>query len=325
MALKLIRRGAETVRLVPDKGTGWKNCLRPGNTSPYMGGVFMAVQATGCDGLRLIDWGGDRPDVEVTTGAVKAAQMVGNINTVIRVLNPTDKTEVIMHVVPIPPPCFVEVLRALRGGCRGAETRRHVSRRGGVHAHRRNGVAHPHGQKPDMGDSRNKRCNTRTGHLPHRGATECCAVQPLTVGERGQHHNPCRGGVFRGEETVLRPQWGVENHPAVATVAAGGGGGVNGVAENRRANQTPVGQRAPGRDCHDGCVAPTLVPQRRHRQGLPVWCGGPTRSARPIGIVNGVPAVHLLPLGRRVLPGQLQRPLGKLEAPAGYLAAGAVV
>lgn len=134
MALKLIRRGPETVRLVPDKGTGWKNCLRPGNTSPYMGGVFLAVQATGCDGLRLIDWGGDRPDVEVTTGAVKAAQMVGNTNTVIRVLNPTDKTEVIMHVVPIPPPpCLLAGLRAWWGGCRGAEVDQAAARAGGGH------------------------------------------------------------------------------------------------------------------------------------------------------------------------------------------------
>ena len=82
----------------------------------------MAVQATNCDGLRLIDWGGDRPDVEVTAGAVKAAQMVGNTSTVIRVLNPTDKTEVIMHVVPIPPPCSIAgLLRRWAGGCRGAD------------------------------------------------------------------------------------------------------------------------------------------------------------------------------------------------------------
>ena len=113
MVLKLIRRGPQTVRLVPDKGAGWKNCLRPGNPSPYMEGVFLAVQATGCDGLRLIDWNGDRPDVETTTGAVKTAQMVGNTSTVIRVLNPTDKTEVIMHVVPIPPPLRNRVLARL--------------------------------------------------------------------------------------------------------------------------------------------------------------------------------------------------------------------
>ena len=67
-----------------------------------------------------------------------------------------------------------------------------------------------------MGDNRDYLRDPGARNLSGRGATECRAVQPVTVGERGQHHPACGGGVLRGEATVLRPQRGAENHPTVA-------------------------------------------------------------------------------------------------------------
>lgn len=228
MALKLIRRGPETIRLTTSPGAGRQATYRSGEYYPLRGygWVQLTVTATNCGGVNVQDRENGYSSENREGGPVASITgifLADRYGPVVSVLDPTDKTEVIMHVVPIPPPCLIAGLRAWWGGCRGADTNRHHPRRGGVHVHRRNRVAHPHRQKPNLGDSRDNRCNTRTGHLPYRGATERRAVQPFTVGERGQHHNPGGGGVFRGEATVLRAQWSVENHPTVATALCGGG------------------------------------------------------------------------------------------------------
>ena len=108
MALKLIRRGPETVRLVVETGSGWRRAYREGipdavrDYSPAM----MVVSANGCDGLRIIDYDAEGRPTFITDGGT--AHTLTAIKTgwrgVVQVLNPTDKTEVIMHVVPIPPP-----------------------------------------------------------------------------------------------------------------------------------------------------------------------------------------------------------------------------
>ena len=108
MALKLIGRGPETVRLVVETGSGWRRAVREGipdavrDHTPAM----MVVSANGCDGLRIIDYDAEGTPTFITDGGT--AHTLTAIKTgwrgVVQVLNPTDKTEVIMYVVPIPPP-----------------------------------------------------------------------------------------------------------------------------------------------------------------------------------------------------------------------------
>lgn len=124
MALRLIRQANETVRLDVTQGTGWKPAARGKfdasvNTYPELA----TIQATDCTGLRVYDYDAPgQPFWESTTGTSHALTVIKTSRRlVVRAENTTDKTEVIMHVIPIPPPCFVERLRAWWGGCHGAK------------------------------------------------------------------------------------------------------------------------------------------------------------------------------------------------------------
>ena len=108
MALKLIRRGAWRVPITIAPGTGWVNTTIGGN--PYVvedGPVILSATATGCDGVRIYDWDKTRDLYAegVSQGGMHAcsAHVLG-ARAVVRVLNPTDKTEVTVTAIPIPPP-----------------------------------------------------------------------------------------------------------------------------------------------------------------------------------------------------------------------------
>lgn len=97
----------------------------------------------------------------------------------------------------------------------------HQPRRGSIHPHRRFWMENTHRQESDMGNGWGILCNPRTGHLPHRGSIKCRPIQPLAVGKRGEYHSSNRGGVLRGQATVLPVQRDTEDHQTVAPVGGG--------------------------------------------------------------------------------------------------------
>lgn len=141
MALRPIRRGPETVRLDVSQGAGWQPASR---------GIFDAsvnnypelatIQATGCTGLRVYDYDAPgQPYWESTTGTSHTLTVIKTARRLVaRVENTTENTEVIMHVVPIPPPYFVGLLRAWWGACHGAKANRHIAELNRPHARRVN-------------------------------------------------------------------------------------------------------------------------------------------------------------------------------------------
>lgn len=111
MGLRLIRRGPETIRLSVPSGTGTQSASRDGSIYTLRGyntWVHVTVTATGCDGLAVQDRenGWDKETRSSSEGAVSYAGVfyAGTYGPVVQIVNPTDKTEVIMHVIPIPPP-----------------------------------------------------------------------------------------------------------------------------------------------------------------------------------------------------------------------------
>lgn len=114
MALKLVRRGAVVKTLTPQRtATGWVNCQdSKGSVYPAenIGTAQTTVTATGCDAVRILDWAVSvtRATVGQSDGLHSATAITtGRFGPVVQVLNPTENTEVIMHVVPIPPPCVI--------------------------------------------------------------------------------------------------------------------------------------------------------------------------------------------------------------------------
>ena len=131
MGLNLIRRGPRNhPTTVEGAGSGWVNVLAP---SVYLGSGVFTAQATGCDGVRIYDWNNSMAYVEDTAGTAHHARMIVTTTAVVRVLNPTENTEVTIMSETIPPPYFVEFLRRLWGGCRGAKANRSALYPQGVH------------------------------------------------------------------------------------------------------------------------------------------------------------------------------------------------
>lgn len=194
MGLNLIRRGAKLHPNAVTPGTGWVNTTTPGGINPY---IFdrvdqcLTVTATNCDGVRIYDWGRN-PNLYVESaqeGKMHSAVALvsgAGYGPVVRVLNPTENTEVTIMSETLPPPYFVGLLRAWRGGCRGAETYQARPRRvpsPGRAAHRRHtrvvdsvgrGANLPTGwhllggvhRRYERGETRNR---NRGAHVPRGG------------------------------------------------------------------------------------------------------------------------------------------------------------
>lgn len=104
MALRLIWRGAVLRPTEVKPGSGWVNVNNPGG-GPYFGAGVFRVQASNCDGLRLFDFSiRNNPFVETTTGNLKQVSAIVTTTAVVRVLNPTENTEVTILSEPLPPP-----------------------------------------------------------------------------------------------------------------------------------------------------------------------------------------------------------------------------
>ena len=111
MALKLIRRGPETVRLTTTPGSGLQGATRDGSSYPLRGygeWVQITVTATECAGIQIMDRenGYNRELRSADSGVVSYAGVfyASAYGPTVYVSDPTENTEVIMHVVPIPPP-----------------------------------------------------------------------------------------------------------------------------------------------------------------------------------------------------------------------------
>lgn len=107
MALELIRRGPETVRLDVAQGDGWQRVTRGINDASYIPGTeLITLSARGCDGLRVYDFDApDQPYWESTTGKNHSLTIIKTARRAsVLVQNPTSNTEVIMHSAPIPSP-----------------------------------------------------------------------------------------------------------------------------------------------------------------------------------------------------------------------------
>lgn len=126
MARRKIRGGSGCIRLVPQTGSGWVNCTR-GRDNPdpyplaYLGAMRVTVTATKCGGVRLYDWDNGTAQAEHTSpGGLHTLTGIttGQRGPVVRVLNPTDETEIIVNyeVLNPPPPCIKRWLRWL-GWC----------------------------------------------------------------------------------------------------------------------------------------------------------------------------------------------------------------
>ena len=104
--LKLIKPGPVTRKGVVQPGSGWVNVEREtgGVTTPYWfseGLTLVTVTAWGCDGVKLIHWNGDGEITSSTSGKAHSVSAVVDLSSnsaVMRVLNPTDKTKVIVNM-----------------------------------------------------------------------------------------------------------------------------------------------------------------------------------------------------------------------------------
>ena len=174
MGLDLIRRGPETVRLDVSRGAGLQAAARgqfDASVNNYP--ELATIQAAGCTGLRVYDYDAPgQPYWESTTGTSHTLTVIKTARRlVVRVENTTENTEVIMHVVPIPP-YFVGLLRAWRGGSHGAKEVwpcRRINRWCRVGRAQNRQHRHPDTQRPD----RNHHTASRIP-APHQHQHERC-------------------------------------------------------------------------------------------------------------------------------------------------------
>lgn len=138
MALKLIRSGPVTRRGVVSPGSGWVNVTGYSDTNitnPYWGdtGIYhITVTARNVGDLKIINWDNDKSEVVAPTGGqyhtISAVMDLTDTRLVIRVLNPTDETKVIVNMQPLSLSLFVASAAAwLRRWKHGAKTRRHIT------------------------------------------------------------------------------------------------------------------------------------------------------------------------------------------------------
>ena len=108
--LKLVSSGPVTRRGVVQPGSGWVNVtgFNPQDLgNPYWassGLTLVTVTAWGCDGVRLIHWGGDGEITSSTSGKAHTLSAVLDLtsnNAVIRVSNPSANTKVIINMQPL--------------------------------------------------------------------------------------------------------------------------------------------------------------------------------------------------------------------------------
>lgn len=123
MARRKLIGGSGCVRLVAQDGSGWVNCT-PGrdDANPYplahRGTMRVTVSATGCGGVRLYDWDNGTAQAEHTSAGglhTLTGIVTGRRGPVVRVLNPTENTEVLVNYEVLNPPPLHRAIFALVG------------------------------------------------------------------------------------------------------------------------------------------------------------------------------------------------------------------
>ena len=109
--LKLVKPGPVTRRGVVQPGSGWVNVTGadPNNVSnPYWfghsGHCLMTVTAWNVAGLRLLEWGQDRfleSSAPGTAHSISGVLDLSHRSAVVRALNPTDQSEIVINWVPL--------------------------------------------------------------------------------------------------------------------------------------------------------------------------------------------------------------------------------
>lgn len=214
MALNLIKRGPETVRLEAPSREGLNAALRNGSSYPlrgYNSWVRLTVTATGCSGVQVMDRenGYDYELREATNGMVSYSGVfyASRYGPTVYVRDSTDKTEVIMHVETIPPPYSIAgFLRRWAGGCRGANTNRTTVLPARAYCEKRvrQRELDRHGRLLPGARTRapqDHRCGDRAGHAAHHEHKVRESALHLGVtgraGQRHHHgHSLSRGGAL---------------------------------------------------------------------------------------------------------------------------------
>lgn len=106
MSLKLLKPGTKTKTGYASAATGWVNILSKeiNAADPYFTGnglTLVTVTAWGCDGLQIHHWGGDGYIQAPTSGknhTVSGIMDLTSKNLVVKALNPTDNTKVIVNM-----------------------------------------------------------------------------------------------------------------------------------------------------------------------------------------------------------------------------------
>ena len=106
MSLKLLKPGTKTKIGYASAATGWGNILSKelNAADPYFTGnglTLVTVTAWGCDGLQIHHWGGDGYIQAATSGknhTVSGIMDLTSKNLVVKALNPTDNTKVIVNM-----------------------------------------------------------------------------------------------------------------------------------------------------------------------------------------------------------------------------------
>ena len=106
MSLKLLKPGTKTRIGYASAATGWTNLLskEQSDLDPYFRGsglTLVTVTAWGCDGLQIHHWGGDgyiQSSTSDKSHTVSGIMDLTSKNLVVKALNPTDNTKVIVNM-----------------------------------------------------------------------------------------------------------------------------------------------------------------------------------------------------------------------------------
>ena len=122
MTLRLVERGPETIRLTAPPGPGLQLTSSNGSVYTlrgYNSWMQITVTATNCNGIQVMDRENGyncefRPS-DKGVASYAGVFYASAYGPTVYVSDPTDETEVIMHVVPIPPPLLRRIVARLAG------------------------------------------------------------------------------------------------------------------------------------------------------------------------------------------------------------------